>query len=68
MTTLAIFISLIFGVMGFGYIWTGRRHGRTNTIVAGVILCVFSYLVFVNTWVFLGVGVLVAALPFLLRR
>jgi len=68
MTSLNIFFSLVFGAIGMGYIWTGRRHGRTNTTVAGVILCIFSYLVFVNTWVFLGLGIFVAALPFLLRR
>jgi hypothetical protein len=66
--SLTIFGSVVFGAIGMGYVWSGRRRGKPVTIGAGVGLCVFSYLVFINAPVFVGLGILLAIMPFVIRN
>ena len=68
MTALAIFGSIVFGAIGMGYIWSGRRRGKPMILFAGIGLAAISYLVFVNAPVFWGLGIALSVLPFVLRN
>jgi hypothetical protein len=51
------------GALGLAYIVYGRRQAKLVPVIAGVLLCVYTY--FVEGWVWLSlVGVLLLAAPF----
>ncbi len=61
-----LFIGLIFGSLGMGYIAYGRKQSHLPAILAGVGLCAFPY--FVNSvWMSIVIGLALTILPFLLR-
>ncbi len=63
MNTTTLFLGLIFGSVGMGYLIYGRKQKHGIALLSGVALCVLPYLV--SDLLFLtliGVGVL--ALPF----
>ena len=61
----SLFFSLVVSALGMAYIVYGRRQARLVPVVAGVILCLYTY--FVDDWLVLGlVGAALAAAPFLI--
>jgi len=65
-STAGLYVSLLFGSLGVGYIIYGRKQQEWVTWVAGLVLCVYPYFV-PNIWLMLLIGAGVAAVPFLLR-
>ncbi|MDA8160761.1 MAG: hypothetical protein M0T76_08575 [Desulfobacteraceae bacterium] len=66
MNVTLLFIGLIFGSLGMGYIAYGRKQGHLPALLAGVGLCAFPY--FVNSvWISIVIGLVLTLLPFVLR-
>jgi hypothetical protein len=58
-------IGIITGALGVAYIVYGKRQTKFVPVIAGVLLCTYSY--FVDSWVWLClVGALLLAAPFII--
>lgn len=61
-----LFVGLFAGIVGVAYFVYGKRAQRPAFMLAGAGLCVFPYLI--SGWLLeLAVGILIAAVPFLVR-
>ena len=57
---------MLFGSLGLGYLSYGKRQKRVVPFACGLALIVFPY--FVSTlWLLLGIGLLLAVIPYLVR-
>jgi len=65
-STTNIFLSVIFGAIGTGYIVYGRRQKRIIAFICGVALCAYPYFIS-NTILVIIVGIVLMILPFYLR-
>ena len=66
MDTTTLFLGLIFGSIGMGYLIYGRKQQHGIALLSGVALCVLPYLV--SDLLFLTlIGVGFMALPFLYK-
>ena len=66
MNTTTLFLGLIFGSIGMGYLIYGRKQKHGIALLSGVALCVLPYLVSNILFITLmGVGIMV--LPFLYK-
>jgi len=64
--TTTLFLGLIFGSIGMGYLIYGRKQKHGIALISGVALCALPYLVSDVLFITLmGVGVM--ALPFLFK-
>ncbi len=61
-----LFLSLLFGSVGFGYFIYGKKQSKVIPLLVGLALCVYPYFVS-NIYVMLAVGVLLIVVPFLVR-
>ncbi len=61
-----LWIGLVTGLFGMAYIVYGRKTQTWMPIFAGIALCVYPYCV-ENLWVSILIGLVLIALPFLLR-
>jgi hypothetical protein len=60
-----LFFSIITGAVGMAYMVYGKRQTRLVPVVAGLLLCGYSY--FIDSWVWLGVvGAALAVAPFVI--
>jgi hypothetical protein len=57
---------LLFGSIGLGYFIYGRKQSRAVPLVCGLALIVYPYFVS-NITLLVGIGVLLAAIPYFLR-
>jgi hypothetical protein len=58
-------IGIITGALGVAYIVYGKRQTKFVPLIAGVLLCAYSY--FIDSWVWLCVvGALLLAAPFII--
>jgi len=58
-----VFFGVFTGALGLAYIVYGRRQTKLVPVVAGLILCVYSY--FIESWIWLSlVGAVLLAAPF----
>jgi hypothetical protein len=58
-------IGIVTGALGVAYIVYGKRQTKFVPVIAGVLLCTYSY--FVDSWVWLClVGALLLAAPFII--
>jgi hypothetical protein len=57
---------LLFGSIGLGYFIYGRKQRAVVPLVCGLALMVFPYFVS-NALLLVGIGVLLAAIPYFLR-
>ena len=65
MTGTSLLIGVITSAFGFAYIVYGRRQTKLVPVIAGVLLCAYSY--FIDSWVWLCViGALLLAAPFVI--
>lgn len=62
MDTWNIFVGMLLGVIGMGYIVYGRKQMHAMALISGLILCVFPYFV-PHLWLTLLIGAGVMALP-----
>ena len=62
-----LWVGLIAGAFGTGYFIYGKRQGKTLTMLAGVLLCVYPYVIDGLLWQCV-IGVLLVAAPFVLDR
>jgi hypothetical protein len=59
-------IGIITGALGVAYIVYGKRQTKFVPLIAGVLLCTYSY--FIDSWVWLCVvGALLLAAPFVIH-
>ena len=66
MNTTTLFLGLLFGSIGLGYLIYGRKQKHGIALISGVALCALPYLVSDVLFITLiGVGVMV--LPFLFK-
>ena len=56
-----------FGSLGLGYFIYGKKQGAVVPLLCGLGLMVFPYFIS-STWLLVGVGVVLAALPYFVRR
>jgi hypothetical protein len=66
MDSTTLFLGLIFGSVGAGYFLYGRKQKRLVPLVSGVCLFVVPYAVS-NNGVLAAIGVVLMALPFVLK-
>jgi hypothetical protein len=60
-----LYFSIVTSALGMAYIVYGRRQSRMVPVVAGVLLCFYTY--FVDGWLWLCiVGAALALAPFIL--
>ncbi len=66
MSATPLFLSLIFGSIGFGYFLYGKKQKMTVPFIAGIILMIFPY--FIENAVFMSIiGIVLSILPWLIR-
>jgi len=58
---------LVFGSVGTGYFIYGKRQGALLPLICGLGLIVYPFFV-TNAYLLVAIGVLICAVPFLLRR
>jgi len=61
-----LFIGLIFGSIGLGYLVYGRKQANMMALLAGVGLCAFPYFVS-SILMSIAIGVGLVLLPFVIR-
>lgn len=66
MDATTLFIGVIFGALGVGYIVYGRKQKNGIALLAGFVLCILPYLVS-NIFFLLIASIAFAALPFVIR-
>lgn len=62
-----LMLSLVFGMIGFGYFRYGKRQSELLMMIAGVLLMVFPYLI-TNLVAVVVVGLFLVAGPLVARR
>ncbi len=61
----SLFFGIVTGALGLAYIVYGKRQTKFIPLVAGVVLCAYSY--FITSWVWLCVvGALLVVAPFVI--
>ncbi|CAM3685520.1 hypothetical protein [Roseateles saccharophilus] len=58
---------VLFGSLGLGYFVYGKKQGAVMPLLCGLGLMVFPYFIS-SIWLLVGVGVVLAALPYFFRR
>lgn len=67
MTTSTIMLGVIFGSIGFGFFVYGKKQQAFVPLLSGIGLIIFPY-IFSNVFILVTVGVVLVALPFVIRR
>lgn len=62
-----LIIGVITGAVGTGYFVYGKRQDKLVPMLAGAALCIYPYLV-TELWSAITVGVVLMAVPFVVRR
>ena len=65
-STAVLLWGLLFGSIGFGFFIYGKKQKAVVPLVTGIVLCVAPYFI-ANVYVLVGVGVILVAIPFLVR-
>ncbi len=64
--TAVLLWGLLFGSIGFGFFIYGKKQKAVVPLVTGIVLCVVPYFI-ANVYVLIGVGVVLVAIPFVVR-
>ncbi|MEK7352613.1 MAG: hypothetical protein AAB177_17200 [Nitrospirota bacterium] len=64
--TAVLIWGLLFGSIGFGFFLYGKKQKAVVPLVTGIVLCVIPYFI-ANVYVLVGVGVVLMAIPFVVR-
>lgn len=62
-----LFWGLIFSSVGMGYFMYGKKQARIATLVCGIALMLYPYVVS-NAWEMFGVGLALMVIPYFVRR
>lgn len=66
MSTSLLVLGVIFGSVGLGYFLYGKKQRAVVPLVSGLVLMVVPYFIS-NTIVLVVVGVVISAIPYLIR-
>lgn len=66
MTPWSLFLAVVFGSLGFGYLVYGRRQRAVVPIVCGLLLLIVPYFIG-SAGLLLAIGVALAVLPFVYK-
>jgi hypothetical protein len=58
---------VLFGSLGLAYFVYGKKQGAPVPLLCGIALMLFPYFVS-NLWLMVGIGLVLAALPYFLRN
>ena len=64
--TAVLLWGLLFGSIGFGFFIYGKKQKAVVPLITGIVLCVVPYFI-ANVYVLVGVGVVLMAIPFVVR-
>ena len=67
MDTATLMWGVLFGSIGFGFFVYGRKQKAVLPFLSGLGLMVFPYVI-ANTVLLVGTGIVLVALPFMIRR
>ncbi len=67
MDTTALFVGVIFGALGMGYIVYGRKQRKGIALLSGFVLCGLPWFVS-NIYLLLITSLVFAVLPFVIRE
>ena len=62
----SVLLSVLMGSLGVGYFLYGRKQMKPSALIAGILLCGYGYFI-PGFWFQLLVGVLIAAVPFVIQ-
>ena len=65
-STAVLLWGLLFGSIGFGFFLYGKKQKAVVPLITGIVLCVIPYFI-ANVYVLVMVGVILMAIPFLVR-
>jgi hypothetical protein len=65
-STAVLLWGLLFGSIGFGFFIYGKKQKAVVPLITGIVLCVVPYFI-ANVYVLVGVGVVLVAIPFVVR-
>lgn len=65
-STSALFLGVLFGSIGMGYIVYGKKQRNGVALLSGIGLCAFPYFV-PNVFLLILIAVVLMALPFFIR-
>ena len=65
-STAVLIWAMIFGSIGVGFFIYGKKQKAIVPLCVGITLCVFPYFI-ANVYVLVGVGVVLAAIPYFVR-
>ncbi len=66
MNTASLLWGLLFGSIGFGFFWYGRKQRAVVPLVCGIALMVFPYFI-ANNFLLVAIGGGLIALPYFFR-
>ena len=66
MSTAKIFLGLLFGCIGMGFMVYGKKQRRLIPWISGIGLCILPYLI-PNVFALVGVSIGLIALPFIVK-
>jgi hypothetical protein len=62
-----LLVSILFGSIGTGYFLYGKKQHQVVPLLTGIALCVYPYFLS-NGYAIVAVGILLLAVPWLIRR
>lgn len=65
-STAVLLWGLLFGSIGFGFFIYGKKQKAVVPLITGIILCVVPYFI-ANVYALVIVGVILMAIPFIVR-
>jgi hypothetical protein len=65
-STAVLLWGLLFGLIGFGFFLYGKKQKAVVPLITGIALCVVPYFI-ANIYVLVIIGVILMAIPFLVR-
>ena len=65
-STAVLLWGLLFGSIGFGYFFYGKKQKSVVLLITGIVLCVVPYFI-ANVYVLVAVGIILMAIPFFVR-
>jgi hypothetical protein len=65
-STATLLWGLLFGSIGFGFFIYGKKQKAIVPLITGIVLCVVPYFI-ANVYVLVAVGVVLVAVPFVVR-
>jgi hypothetical protein len=65
-STAVLLWGVLFGSIGFGFFLYGRKQKKVVPLITGIVLCVVPYFI-ANVYALVIVGVILMAIPFIVR-